>query len=415
MHDLFRVQAIQHRHDRIAGEIIFSRSPRMVAATVAIAVLVVAAALVFMAVPLDITQRVTGVIVPDRGLIVARAGLDGVVTEVLVEEREKVLANDPIARLNSQSRVNSGLSLDVMSDLSGARREAAELLSLSQEEALAREEDGLRRAMTLVDREISELRRREGSHVERASLAGADVERLRRLAAQGFLPARELLAAENRVLEIEVELSDVRSRIIEKQREQMERRDRLAAIPAERAAQRASSLDSRTQIDQAARVNEARLSQVVAAPSPGTVAAVSVSPGQYVSANTPVAVLVPQGADLVATLFVPSRYAGTIAPGQPVKLVVDAFPHYRHGFLTGRVASVSAAATNIANYDWTGLPRFESPVFEVRIDLSNSLSAFERGGVTLRPGLTVRAEIVVARRSIFDLMRTRHAGISAQA
>ena len=53
--------------------------------------------------------------------------------------------------------------------------------------------------------------------------------------------------------------------------------------------------------------------------------------------------LLPDGASLLAELFVPSRAIGFVEPGQRVRLMVDAFPYQRFGTLGGRVETVSQA------------------------------------------------------------------------
>jgi RND family efflux transporter MFP subunit len=113
---------------------------------------------------------------------------------------------------------------------------------------------------------------------------------------------------------------------------------------------------------------------VIRAPFAGQVKDRMVSPGQYVKVQTPVMVIVDTGR-LRARLKVPEKMAGWVAVGQPVKVLVEAYPGRA---FEGTVWRMSPSVD----------PQTRS--FDVEALLDN------REGV-LRPGFFARASVVTSR------------------
>jgi membrane fusion protein (multidrug efflux system) len=113
---------------------------------------------------------------------------------------------------------------------------------------------------------------------------------------------------------------------------------------------------------------------VIRAPFGGQVKDRMVSPGQYVKVQTPVMVIVDTGR-LRARLKVPEKMAGWVAVGQPVKVLVEAYPGRA---FEGTVWRMSPSVD----------PQTRS--FDVEALLDN------REGV-LKPGFFARASIVTSR------------------
>ena len=124
---------------------------------------------------------------------------------------------------------------------------------------------------------------------------------------------------------------------------------------------------------------------------------VSLSPGSFVRAGTRLAVVSPD-TDLVAEVWVPPSDMGFIRLGLPVLMRVHAFNPQEWGVLTGRVESIGGDVVDAG----------AGPVFRVRASIDRSfleLPTGHRGN--LRKGMTFEARFLVARRSLFQLLRDR--------
>ena len=110
-----------------------------------------------------------------------------------------------------------------------------------------------------------------------------------------------------------------------------------------------------------------------------------------------IAVISPD-AKLVGDVFVPPQDVGLVRQDGPVVLRVDAFNSHEWGVLTGRVTSISGDVLETS----TG------PIFRVRTTLDRDfleLSSGLRGN--LRKGMSFEARFLVARRTLFQLLRDK--------
>ena len=143
---------------------------------------------------------------------------------------------------------------------------------------------------------------------------------------------------------------------------------------------------------------QARALHVVRSPTRGSLDEVlALSPGSFVQAGTKIAVISPD-ADLVAEVLVPPQDVGLVRTGGPVLLRIDAFNPHEWGTLNGEVTSVSGDILESAS----------GPIFRVRTSLSRTfleLSSGHRGN--LRKGMTFEARFLVARRTLFQLLRDK--------
>lgn len=138
-------------------------------------------------------------------------------------------------------------------------------------------------------------------------------------------------------------------------------------------------------------------SLVITAPVAGVVADLSVAPGQHVKPQTSLATIIPAGGALEAWLYAPSRAVGFVQVGQPVRLRLEAFPYQKFGATSGTVVAVSPVAVDNAALD----PALEinEPVFRIRVRLARD-EALQR----LRPGMTLSADLLTARRPLWALL-----------
>ncbi len=103
-------------------------------------------------------------------------------------------------------------------------------------------------------------------------------------------------------------------------------------------------------------------------------------------------VLAPSEGKIVAQLSVPEEAMAEVRPGQPVKLLLNAFPYQRYGARDAKIVAMSPAVT--------GTP--EGQVFHATALLADQ--SITAGGIShpLRPGMRGEARIIVGRRTLID-------------
>jgi membrane fusion protein len=150
---------------------------------------------------------------------------------------------------------------------------------------------------------------------------------------------------------------------------------------------------------------------IVVAPVAGRVSALLAAEGRSMAAGMALMTIVPEKTDLRADLYAPTRAIGFVRPGQEARLLYDAFPYQRFGSFGAQVSSVSRIVLDPRDVD---VPlKLEEPVYRVEVTLDRqSVDAFG-DRLSLQPGMTLRANIVLERRSFLDwLLSPLHAVVN---
>lgn len=340
-----------------------------------------------------------GSLVAAGGAVRVSALRGGVVTELAVKEGDRVAAGQPLFTVTSRQGLEAGGTLDaavlasldtqtqVLKDQIAAdparmaneiRRLDATIVSVTAERdaLIAQRRIMAERVQVTEERRGTIARLTEQGHTTRATLQEQD---------EALLSRRQNLA------EIDRDLAASEKELGQAQLQ----REQLPVQQAERLAQLRLNLADRER--QRAEV-QAQRAQVITAPLAGRVTALQVAPGQIVDVNKPLLTLLPDGAVLLAELFVPSRAIGFVEPGQPVRLMVDAFPYQRFGTLSGSVETVSQAV--LSPSEIIGRTTLTEPAYRVSVRLDRqAIDAFGRE-VPLQPDMTLKADIVLEGRSL---------------
>jgi membrane fusion protein len=344
------------------------------------------------------TTPVTGRLTGDRGIVRAVPARAGVVEEVFVREGQQVAAGAPLLRIRIAAEA-------------GAALETRRAASIAEREAIlrAREPDMLRatraEAQALSARiegdraEVSGLSAQIAQQQDLVRSAETELERARRVAARGFvsqhdiLQREELLATRRQGLSrLEQELGTRRAAIASGTAD-------LRRMESELALQRADVAGQRAELAGAAAADENASTLLVTAAEAGTVTGILVHRGDAVSPDRAMLSIVPAGTRLHARIEVPPAAAGSIEPGQTIRVAVDAFPYATYGTVEARVASVSEAAISVQRPDGAAAEAF---LVDAALG-GDAIRAFGRDQ-RLRPGMTISARITTRKRSLAELL-----------
>jgi HlyD family secretion protein len=134
------------------------------------------------------------------------------------------------------------------------------------------------------------------------------------------------------------------------------------------------------------------------------------TPGTVVAPGTILMTIVPEGEPLRAEVWVSNDDIGFVRPAQPVKIKLAAFQFQKYGMVEGRVAQVSADATEAPNPNTRsgGLAGRDRPAgalaFRTLVDLKQQ--HLESGGrrYAVTPGMQVMAEIHLGERTVMEYL-----------
>jgi membrane fusion protein len=160
-------------------------------------------------------------------------------------------------------------------------------------------------------------------------------------------------------------------------------------------AQRAELAEQRAQLIRTDRL-------VLTAPIGGEVGDVSVEVGQRARPDQSLMTIVPRGSQLEVWLYAPSRAVGFAHPGQQVRLLFDAYPYQKYGAGQGTVILVSRVPTEPTNLDAN--LNIQEPVFRIKVRIDQFPPRLPPEQRFMRPGMTVTANLVLERRSLWEVL-----------
>ncbi|WP_412512651.1 HlyD family efflux transporter periplasmic adaptor subunit, partial [Shewanella indica] len=132
----------------------------------------------------------------------------------------------------------------------------------------------------------------------------------------------------------------------------------------------------------------------------GVVTSIAVKEGEFLPTNRPLLSIIPEGAQLVAELLLPTRSAGFVKLRDEARLRFDAFPYQRFGFLAATVSRIDKSLLLQGEAD---IPvQLDEPVYRVQTTLSQqNINAYGEE-FALKPGMLLEADIILDKRSLSD-------------
>jgi len=397
---LFRQESLEAKRRKLHGDVILVQPVSFRVITL-LFVFVTAAGAAFAA-SRDYTRKenVIGYITPESGLTTIRADRGGTLTQVFVSEGDTIAVGDPL--------FESRLDTETADGFVGARQLQSTDVRLSE---LRQNENAIRdryraessRLSTLVgnlEREVETLRRRRDLEAKVADTATTRREKMERLQEEDTAFAFEVEQAQAAELQAFVALEGVDQQIVTRESNLADTRFQLSGIEAQQQRELfqlrqeiASLEESRTSI-------EGRSSYIVRSPVAGDVSALQARVGQVVNPAAPIAVILPKDTELEAILLVPTAAAGFLGVGQDVNLLLDPFPYEKFGVQEAVISEVSE--TPFLPGELSAPVPFDSAVYRVRADLNKQSITAYGNEVELKPGMTLRGDIVTDRRSLLE-------------
>lgn len=418
MSDLFRVEAVDHQRQRFHGTVVLARPWSFAALTTLLAVLVLA--LLLFAWNFGFTRKevVSGMVVPDRGLIRVVAPLAGRVSEVRVTAGDSVKAGDVMFVIRRDHATAAGVDQASISSALASRLRRLES-EVAQQGRLAqmRAQEAGARARGLAA-SIEQLTRERSLQAQRVQVLRDIAQRHAELAREGMMTqlAAQTKAAE--ALEEEAKLASIDRIRLDTQRELATVHAQASQIPLQTQREQSESQRDMDEVQQLLDESELQREVSVRASRDGAVAAVLVDAGQAVKEAGELANLMPLGATLEAELYLPSRAVGNLREGQAVQLRFEAYPFEKYGLFPGRLRSVSlspVASTELA----AGLappPEAAGPArslyrARVSVDLA-ALRSRTGSAVPLKPGMLLNASVALEHRSLVEWALAPLLGVS---
>ncbi|KAG9561739.1 hypothetical protein KCV01_g21076, partial [Aureobasidium melanogenum] len=348
-------------------------------------------------------EQVMGTLVPRSGLLSLAPATAGIVTRVRVREGDPVRAGDPLVEISSEQASTSmgdtdatiARQLQLKHD-----RLTADLGDLSRLGAM--QGDEMRARLALLDSQMTQLKQQIDLQQQRADSAEALLEQWSGLSHTGVVTKLQLLQQRDTTLQNQSQVKELRAQHLQLQQQARQLRGQIDQLPATLSGKRNDTERQLADVTQSMAQNAVKRGVVLRAPTDGVVANVLVHSGQPVSADQALMAVLPADAPLLAELWVPTRSVGFIRPGVPVVLRYQAYPYQKFGQRVGRVQDVSRSAVSAKEVSRLLGQEITEPRYRVEVVLdSQSIMAYGRSE-SLRPGMTLDADILLDRRRLIE-------------
>ncbi|AOV15772.1 secretion protein HlyD [Acidihalobacter aeolianus] len=396
---LFRTEALV-RHERSWLGRVRVQSPvsHSVYAALALALtLAVAALLIFGRYTRHLS--VSGMLVPSQGLLDVSVPLSGTVEKVMVRSGETVPYGAPLMEV--AVHLDSPAVGQIGTVIAQALGEEKNLLldNLQTQRSVF---DIQRRMLTgkLKDLQVQRAQVDAEIGVQREDVATTEkiLKEFLSVKQRGLVSDPELEQQQLTVYSAKNRLQELRGQHTALTQQIDAARHQLAELPLNARNQENAIRDKLETLRQSlAKTAEGR-SLLLRASSAGVVSALTVNPGQAVSAGASVLSITPGHDPLEAQLLVPSRAVGFLHTGSTVLLHYAAFPYREFGAFRGTVRSISPSALTPAEITTlTAGGRSNVPLYRVMVSLHDTAVTVGGRPAPLRAGMQLQAEVTLNR------------------
>jgi membrane fusion protein len=348
---------------------------------------------------LSLTEAATGYLEPAGGVVRVRAPRQAIVAEIHVKDGQMVRQGDRLVTLQSGQTTVSGATAEaeIARQLQSQRNDLEAQIGRERDWRSGEER---RLAATVADlvHDLELLERNIQTQREQAKLAQLQADRVRGLAERGTVSIDELQRREIAALGQRLAVQTAEREIASKQAQLVQARIALEQLPTLASERQRTLRESLANLQQRLIELEARRAVVVAAPTAGRIAAIPALAGSAVDSGGLIATVAPEGAELHARLFVPTRAIGKVHPGQDVSIRYEAFPYQKYGTFKGHVEEVSSSVLLPQEVERVTPVRLGEPAYVLDVSLERQtvqLNADRQ--VPLRPDMLFSATIKVDR------------------
>ena len=398
---LFRKEAVDRQRDRLYGELVLAQPISYWAITVFL-VAVTSAACWFLAANSYIRkEKVPGIIVPHAGIVAVYPPQAGILTELNISEGMNVEKSEELFGMLVDQLMTGGESvgLKLIEQLDAQETSLNRKLVYEREMTAAALETNEARVRRLK-KEIDQLTGLIRTQNEALDLALGTYGKMKKLFSENVIAHIELEEYYGRYLEQKQQSESLAMRMDEAISSLEETRLNVRTLEVNGKREIADIENQLTELAKQRTQIKGQRQMVVNAPVAGRITAVTVSVGQRIDPAKPLFSIIPDGSDLRADLYLPTKSIGFLEAGQSINISYEAFPYQKFGMYSGRISQV-AGSVIMPGDPVSGLT-FQEPVYKVTAALESQHVRAYGKEIPLKSGMTLSADVVLDKRSLFE-------------
>lgn len=401
---LFREEALSASRVQWLGEIILIRPLTFRILTAVAAAMAVSVAALFFGGSYTRHSNVSGQLMSDLGVVKVYPPQAGIVLQKMVREGQPVHRGDLLYLVSSERQASNRSDIQESISRQVARRQRSLNDELEQTKRVQLDEQtALHKKVEALQTEQANVARQLTSQRSRVELAEDALKRATQLCEQGFVSKEIRQQKQAELLDQQLRQQALERDEISLGRELLAARNDLESLPLRQHNQLAQIERQLTNTEQEWTESEAKRRIAVTAPESGIATAVTAEVGQTIDGARPVINIIPDGAQLQAHLYAPSRAIGFIRKDDHVLLRYQAFPFQKFGHAHGIVVSISQTAMS-AN-EFSGMPAVagnSEPLYRITVKLARQdLIAYGKAQ-PLQAGMLVEADVLQEQRKLYE-------------
>lgn len=398
---LFRKEAVDNQRGRLYGELILAQPISYWIITVFLVTAVSAACWFLITHSYARKEKVPGIIVPREGIVTVYPPQAGILTKLNVSEGMNVRAYEVLFSMLTDQRMAGGeyVGLKLIEQLDIQEIYLNRKLAYERERASAALEANETRTNRL-GKEIDQLKRLIGTQNETLGVTLAAYARMQKLSSENVIAPIELEEYYRKYLEQKQQAESLAMRMDEAVSSMDEAILNVRTLDVNNKREIADIENQLTELAKQRTQIEGQRQMVVTAPVAGRITAVTANPGQKIDPARPLFSIIPNGSDLQADLYLPTRSIGFLEAGQSVNISYEAFPYQKFGAYSGTINQI-ATSVIMPGEQASGLT-FQEPVYKVTAALESQYVEAYGKEIPLRSGMTLSADVVLDKRSLFE-------------
>ena len=350
------------------------------------------------------TEKVSGLLQPNPGLVKLYAPRSGLLKSLAVSEGEIVKQGQELALLSVATLNGQGQSVEDLAYASLIEQQgeintqiSLELNQLETEEALVAVE------IESLKLEVESLVRRQNLQHNLVQSSASNLRRFDKLLETKFISRaayehvhKDWVRELNQDKKLEQELSHARAKL-------KLARMRMKSLPVEVNRRLGRLRAQKSELEARKAELSGRSIYRLSSPVNGKVVSVGlVNPGGSLRPDELIMTVMPDDSELEAVLFVPSRAIGFMKPGQEAMIFLEAYPYQFYGASRASIMEISASASWA--YELERGYQSNEPLYKVKAKLERQYVKARGEVLGLQAGMLISANIVLERRNIFEWM-----------
>jgi len=346
-------------------------------------------------------ETVTGYLTPTSGTAKIFAPQQGTISAIYVEQGEHVEAAQPLLSITINQIAANGEDVNTaMLNTLAMQRESLAQQIAAEGHRTTSERERLTAVISGLETELTHLSKQISFQHERIQIAEKLVAIADELAPRGSISMVEQKRREAELLEQKQNFNALSQQLAARQNQLTETRYSLEQLPTLMAEKIQSLRNELAATDQRFTEINGRRAYIIRSPIAGRISTLQASVGETADPQRLQLQIVPADSTLQAEMFVPTRAIGFVRVGQEVRILYDAFPYQHFGTYHGRVIKVSE--TILMSSEVSTPIALTEPAYKATVALDRpDIDAYGKK-IPLQPGMLLRADIILDRRSLVD-------------